>query len=99
MAIIMKAVFAGTKRECIDMERRLRPRPRVAWNVETGGRAWERDDMDTAPCTLYWIHDSSLHKDINTEGYVGITTQPLRVRSYGYRKRWPDLTIVDAAVP
>jgi hypothetical protein len=97
MATLMKVLFVGTMKECMDLECKLRPRPRIGWNIVTGGAAcyvanwWT--NADSISCTLYWVYDSILHTNPECEGYIGVTSQTLKDRLAGHKRRWPDLAI------
>jgi hypothetical protein len=92
----MKVLFVGTLKECNDLEYKLRPRSHIGWNILTGGahcfpESWWMN-ADSIPCTLYWIYDSIIHTNPECEGYIGVTSQALKIRFATHkRNRWPDL--------
>jgi hypothetical protein len=81
VAIVIKTLFVYPVKECRDLEIKLRPRPLIGWNIESGGRFWLMDD--SVLCKLYWIYADDRHTNHKCEGYIGVTSKELH-------QRWPN---------
>jgi hypothetical protein len=86
MATVIKVLVVCSVKECRDLEIKLRPRPLIGWNIESGGRCWPMDD--SVPCTLYWIYADDRHTNHECEGYIGVTTKELK-------QRWPEKALAN----